>query len=99
MSHFKKMGKPVLHVCYVYVTLGDFEPTFETEKSYTVRSGGPKPMDVSLSKAIAEAGRNGTSVSFHVVAGPEALENFFTAAVYHVIPDSEFHLAQIRGRG
>jgi hypothetical protein len=92
LSHFKKMWKPVLHVCFVYVTLGDFEPKFETEKSYTVKSGGSK-QTFSLSETIAEADRNGTTVSLHVVAGQEALENFFTAAVYHVIPDSEFHLA------
>jgi hypothetical protein len=87
LPHFLELGKPVLHVCYVYVTLGNFEPKFETEKIFEVRSS-TSFRATSLSEALADTERKGATVSLHVVAGQEELENFFTGAVYHVIPDA-----------
>ncbi len=88
LPYFKK---PVLHVCYVYLTLGKFVPQFETSKNYWVTKETLSEK-MSLRAAIAGTERSGATVSLHVVAGQKGLEDFFTGAVYHAIPEAEGYL-------
>jgi hypothetical protein len=88
LPYFEKLSAPVIHVCFVYVSLGKFVPSFRTDTTYKVKR---TDKDMSLDEVVADIGKQQVSVSLHVVAGQQGLEDFFTGAVYHAIPDGEFY--------
>jgi hypothetical protein len=92
LPYFRSLRKPVLHVCYVYVTTENDTVKFQTDTADTLllktQAGAQVGQEkMLLGETISALEGEGTTVSLHVVAGQRALEDFFTAAVYHVIPD------------
>jgi hypothetical protein len=62
----------------------------------TLTAAKPKPVKkknrrqrISLTKVMNDTRKKSVSVSLHAICGQKELENFFTGAVYHALPDAE----------